>query len=151
VPCCALPERGPDPRQWPADHLAEWTAWAERYTARLAKEARPAAERRAEMELANPKYILRNWMAAEAYEAAERGDFGPVREVHKLLCNPYEEQVTSRRPRASLRCRTHPPTHHSAHPEPTIRSSPPNRPPTDPSPPRRSPPTHPRPPMRPPL
>ena len=46
------------------------------------------------MDLANPRYILRNWMAAEAYEAAERGDFGPVREVHKLLCNPYEEQVT---------------------------------------------------------
>lgn len=81
--------------QWPADHVAEWTAWAERYTARLAKEARPAAERRAEMNLANPKYILRNWMAAEAYEAAERGDFGPVREVHKLLCNPYEEQAGS--------------------------------------------------------
>ena len=93
MPCYALPERGPDPRQWPADHLAEWTAWAERYTARLDKEARPAAERRAEMELANPKYILRNWMAAEAYEAAERGDFGPVREVHKLLCNPYEDSA----------------------------------------------------------
>ena len=78
------------------------------------------------MELANPKYILRNWMAAEAYEAAERGDFGPVREVHKLLCNPYEEQVTSRRPRASLRCRTHPPTHHSAHrPTQNPRSDPP--------------------------
>ena len=45
------------------------------------------------MSRANPKYILRNWMAAEAYEAAERGDFGPVREVHQLLCNPYEEQV----------------------------------------------------------
>ena len=92
MPCCALPERGPDPRQWPADHLAEWTAWAERYTARLAKEARPAAERRAEMSRANPKYILRNWMAAEAYEAAGKGDYSVVRELQAVLSTPYAEQ-----------------------------------------------------------
>ena len=115
------PNPSPDPRQWPTDHVAEWEAWAERYTARLAKEARSAAERRTEMNLANPRYILRNWMAAEAYEAAERGDFGPVREVHKLLCNPYEEQVTragfvQAYDAAPAQPPTHPPTHPSTHP-----------------------------------
>ena len=58
APCYALPERGPDPRQWPADHLAEWTAWAERYAARLAKEARPAAERNLPyISLRSPLYL----------------------------------------------------------------------------------------------
>ena len=44
------------------------------------------------MALANPKYILRNWMAAEAHEAASRGDFTVVNDLHKVLCNPYEDQ-----------------------------------------------------------
>jgi hypothetical protein len=72
------------------------------------------------MNLANPRYILRNWMAAEAYEAAERGDFGPVREVHKLLCNPYEEQVTC----AGLE------QAYDAAPTQNSPTHPPNRPPT---------------------
>ncbi len=78
--------------EWPKEQLEAWDAWAERYVARMAAEARPASERRDEMNLANPKFILRNWMAVEAYEAAERGDFGAVREVHRLLCAPYDEQ-----------------------------------------------------------
>ena len=45
------------------------------------------------MDRSNPRYILRNWMAVEAYEAAERGDYGPVAAVHKLLCNPYDDQA----------------------------------------------------------
>ena len=64
---------------WPEEHQAEWDAWAARYAARLTAEGRPARERRDEMDLHNPKFILRNWMAVEAYEAAERGDFSLVR------------------------------------------------------------------------
>ena len=44
------------------------------------------------MAAANPKYILRNWMAAEAYEAASRGDFDVLKELHELLQRPYDEQ-----------------------------------------------------------
>ena len=40
-----------------------------------------AEERRELMSSANPKYVLRNYMAAEAYEAAARGDHSIVREV----------------------------------------------------------------------
>jgi len=63
-----------------------------RYCARVALEGRPPAERRAEMERANPKYILRNTMALEAYEAAARGDYSVAEEVRRLLCRPYDEQ-----------------------------------------------------------
>ena len=31
-------------------------------------------------------------MAKEAYDAAERGDFSVVRELHALLSRPYEDQ-----------------------------------------------------------
>lgn len=37
----------------------------------------------------NPKYILRNYMAQNAIEAAENGDFSEVQRVLKLLEAPY--------------------------------------------------------------
>ena len=44
------------------------------------------------MRLANPKYIPREWMLAYAYEAAEKGDYEPVKELHQVLTRPYDEQ-----------------------------------------------------------
>ena len=44
------------------------------------------AERREAMAQANPKYILRNWMAMEAYEAAERGDTSVLEQVRSHRC-----------------------------------------------------------------
>eukprot|EP00962_Isochrysis_galbana_P032018 scaffold10479_cov87-Isochrysis_galbana.AAC.1 len=70
---------------WPAEHVAEWRGWAKRYWARVAAEGRSSGagetERRTEMSSVNPKYILRNWMAAEAYEAAARGDSSVIEEL----------------------------------------------------------------------
>ena len=76
---------------WPSAHVREWTAWSRRYWRRVRSEDRGDA-RLQEMAAANPKYILRNWMAAGAYEAAERGDFATVRELHEVLGAPYAEQ-----------------------------------------------------------
>lgn len=78
--------------EWPAEHRAAWAAWASSYWARVAEEGRPAAERLREMSAANPKYILRNWMAAEAYDAAARGDYELVHDVHRVLASPYDAQ-----------------------------------------------------------
>ena len=44
------------------------------------------------MRRASPKYIPREWMLAEAYEAAERGDYAAVRTLHDVLRRPYDEQ-----------------------------------------------------------
>ena len=44
------------------------------------------------MRLSNPKYIPREWMLAFAYEAAEKGDYEPVKELHQVLTRPYDEQ-----------------------------------------------------------
>ena len=44
------------------------------------------------MRLANPKYVLRNWMAQLAIDAAEKGDYSVANELYELLKSPYEEQ-----------------------------------------------------------
>lgn len=74
--------------------LAGFDAWAARYAARATAPGEPSDEaaRRARMHAANPRYILRNYLAQEAIEAAERGDFGPVRELHAVLAHPFDEQ-----------------------------------------------------------
>ncbi|KAM9229794.1 protein adenylyltransferase SelO, mitochondrial isoform 2-T2 [Dugong dugon] len=73
-----------------------WTQWLQKYSARLAKDAEGVGDTeawRAEhvrvMQATNPKYVLRNYIAQTAIEAAENGDFSEVRRVLKLLEAPY--------------------------------------------------------------
>jgi len=72
--------------------LAGFDAWAVDYRARSAVDASAQAERQARMRAANPKYILRNYLAQHAITAAEAGDYGPVRELHQVLSQPFDEQ-----------------------------------------------------------
>jgi uncharacterized protein YdiU (UPF0061 family) len=72
--------------------LAGFDAWAADYRARSAVDGDDQHQRRARMHAHNPKYILRNYLAQQAIEAAERGDYGPVRELHKVLSRPFDEQ-----------------------------------------------------------
>ena len=44
-----------------------------------------------EMKLVNPKYTWREWLIAPAYEAAEKGDYRLVKELHNLFNDPYNE------------------------------------------------------------
>ncbi|SER26471.1 Uncharacterized conserved protein YdiU, UPF0061 family [Pseudomonas sp. NFACC02] len=68
-------------------------AWAQTYKARIAREPATIQEdRRARMHAVNPLYILRNYLAQRAIEAAEQGDYSEVRRLHQVLCNPFEEQ-----------------------------------------------------------
>ncbi|HSN33769.1 MAG TPA: YdiU family protein [Ideonella sp.] len=66
--------------------------WGARYLARLRREPRGDDERRAAMDATNPRYILRNHLAHEAVQAAQQGDFEPVRRLHALLRRPFDEQ-----------------------------------------------------------
>ena len=72
--------------------LAGFDAWASDYLQRTAAEAGSQDDRRARMHAANPKYILRNYLAQQVIEAAEAGDYGPVRELHQVLARPFDEQ-----------------------------------------------------------
>ncbi|MGP0171783.1 protein adenylyltransferase SelO [Pseudomonas sp. NCHU5208] len=72
--------------------LAGFDAWGQDYLTRCQREAGEQAERRARMHAVNPRYILRNYLAQQAIEAAEAGDYGPVRELHAVLSRPFDEQ-----------------------------------------------------------
>ena len=59
------------------------------YVARLAREEREDMERMEAMQAANPRYILRNWMAQRAIELAEEDDFSEVNFLLELLQKPF--------------------------------------------------------------
>ena len=58
----------------------------------MAREGGSAEARRARMHAVNPRYSLRNYLAQQAIEAAEAGDFAPLHELHAVLSRPFEEQ-----------------------------------------------------------
>ena len=67
-------------------------AWLRAYLMRTRQEGRPAAERRAAMNAANPRYVLRNYLAQLAIDKAEAGDASLIHELQDVLRNPYAEQ-----------------------------------------------------------
>jgi uncharacterized protein YdiU (UPF0061 family) len=67
-------------------------AWLQRHAARLADDPLPAEERRERMRAANPKFVLRNYLAQQAIDRAEAGDDGGVRELLEVMRRPYEDQ-----------------------------------------------------------
>jgi uncharacterized protein YdiU (UPF0061 family) len=74
--------------------LAGFDAWSKVYLERVGREASGSeADRRARMHAVNPLYILRNYLAQRAIEAAEAGDYEEVRRLHNVLCNPFDEQA----------------------------------------------------------
>ena len=65
------------------------------YIERLAKEEVTEAndsERMERMQNANPRYILRQWMAQSAISKAENDDFSEVRLLLKVLSTPFKTQ-----------------------------------------------------------
>lgn len=69
-----------------------WRDWFGLYLARLQKEETTDQERRRLMNSANPKYVLRNYMAQLAIDKADNGDYTLIDELHELLKQPYSEQ-----------------------------------------------------------
>ena len=74
-----------DPTTIPTE---EWNAWLLTWWQRV----HSSPDRKA-MLSSNPKYVLRNWMAQLAIDAAESGDISVCKELYTLLQNPYDEQI----------------------------------------------------------
>jgi uncharacterized protein YdiU (UPF0061 family) len=66
--------------------------WLDGWRARQAQTPWPDAERQAAMLAANPKYVLRNWLAEAAIRKAKEGDFSEVQRLLTCLRRPYDEQ-----------------------------------------------------------
>ena len=70
----------------------EVVGWLKQYTARVQADGTSDADRKGGMDLVNPKYVLRNYMAQLAIDAADEGDNSIVLELLDLLRRPYDEQ-----------------------------------------------------------
>ncbi|RED27146.1 uncharacterized protein YdiU (UPF0061 family) [Flavobacterium cutihirudinis] len=80
------------PEEVSGEILEIWTKWFSEYLERLKAESLSDEERSQKMNLINPKYVLRNYMAQLAIDAADKEDYSLIDELYTLLQKPYDEQ-----------------------------------------------------------
>jgi uncharacterized protein YdiU (UPF0061 family) len=69
-----------------------WRDWHHDWKERLGSEGSPDAVS-ARMKRVNPKYVLREWLLAPAYQRAAQGDYSVIRELQTVMSQPYAEQT----------------------------------------------------------
>ncbi|MCS3807062.1 protein adenylyltransferase SelO [Xanthomonas sp. 4461] len=78
-----------DKRQANAPQLHDWL---QRYALRLQQDSLSPEQRRERMRLANPRYVLRNYLAQQAIDKAEQGDPSGVQDLLEVMRRPYDDQ-----------------------------------------------------------
>jgi uncharacterized protein YdiU (UPF0061 family) len=81
-----------DPTGVSAEHRAQLGRWLQRYVARVKEDGTTDDERRERMNRVNPKFVLRNYVAQLAIDAAEQNDGSVVQELLDVLRRPFDEQ-----------------------------------------------------------
>ncbi len=67
-----------------------WQGWIQEYNYRLQLQAKP--DRVAVMKAANPSIIFRNYLAQEAIDAAENGDYSLIEKYLKEFSEPFKDR-----------------------------------------------------------
>ena len=75
------------------EHAAAFSVWLARWADRVKSDGEPTASRTARMNGANPRYVLRNYLAQQAIDRAEQGDAAMIHELLAVLRQPYTEQA----------------------------------------------------------
>jgi uncharacterized protein YdiU (UPF0061 family) len=71
---------------------AGFDAWLQRYARRVQADPLPPEQRQARMDAANPRFVLRNYLAQQAIDRAEGGDYDGVNELLDVMRRPYDDQ-----------------------------------------------------------
>jgi uncharacterized protein YdiU (UPF0061 family) len=77
---------------WSAMVERGWSAWLQRYRERLRRDSLNGSQRRTQMNAVNPKFVLRNYLAQQAIDAATQGDFTAIERLYQVMQHPYDEQ-----------------------------------------------------------
>ncbi|GGB04342.1 protein adenylyltransferase SelO [Agarivorans gilvus] len=86
----------------PLDSLAEqlspaWQPWLKQYRQRCQDNQLNDKQRCVSIKQHVPLYVLRNYLAQQAIEQAEQGDFKELHALHQVLQRPYERQADAER------------------------------------------------------
>lgn len=75
----------------PLVNHASLAPWLDKYRERLRRNPLDDQNRQKHMKQVNPKFILRNYLAQQAIEKAERGDYREIDNLMNVLVSPYDE------------------------------------------------------------
>ena len=71
--------------------------WLRRYAQRTGTDLLDAQARKARMDAANPRYVLRNYLVQQVIDRAEAGDESGVAELLEVMRRPYDDQPGNER------------------------------------------------------
>jgi uncharacterized protein YdiU (UPF0061 family) len=77
------------------EHVSRMAAWLRRFNERVRRDGVAPSARIERMNRANPKYVLRNYLAQLAIDALEQGDASVLERLMRVLQRPYDEQPES--------------------------------------------------------
>ncbi len=73
-------------------YRARFSRWIRDYKIRIKNDNIPDHQRQQQMNSANPKFVLRNYLAQQAIDKALEGDYSLIKDLLEVLRYPYDEQ-----------------------------------------------------------